>query len=1258
MTRRRRILLGAGVFVLLLLVGTAAMLAWVTTTRSGFDWALERARGYLPEQVEFAQAEGRLIGPITVRGLRVRTEGARLRVDEVQLRWRPQALLSGRVEVAYLGLHTVAVETTPTETQAETGPAELPPEIDLPLPVTVDRLVVADATLSGPDAEPQRLERLSTRIEADARALTINELELSSPMLDVEARLRIGTAQPYPVAGRIDWQGRPPEPLAPMAGRLDLGGNLEALQLRQRWNEPAEATLTAELRLFASEPRWQAQLDLLTAPVTAWSSAAPDLGVGAQLELNGSFEQASVSGAVDLTGLPTGPVRARLAAAGEFAARRVVLERLRVEPTRPGAWLAANGTAALEEGGPRFDLSLAWHDLAWPLTAGSDPVATSESGRFELAGTPEGYRFDGDARAWSPALGEDTAELQWSGNGSTERLEQFAASVNWRGARLETDGALDWAETQDARVDFRLEGLDPGRFSPDLSGRLQARGNLQAQWGGVPRVAVDLQNLSGALNGRPVEGHGRGAWREGRLRLDEVDLAAGDARLQAMGGVEGERVDVDWSLEVPQLSQLLPQVAGSLQADGSVTGDPTAPSARFRLQGDGLSIGEAHLASLRASGEIAEAGSADSRVGLQLRDIQAGGVRADTLALGLRGSRGDHRLVLELAAPRGDAAIALAGAFDGDWQGRLEQADLSPAQGPSWQLNEPAELAWRDPRFELARACWTADGAARVCAEGAGQAGAWQASLDAASIPLALVANPWRDDLRYEGELGLRVDVSQDGGPVTGEARLDVTPGRVAGTIGDMTTDLIEFGAGRVEATLAEERVDAMLELALADGGELAASVGIERAAPHPLAGRVRAALGELDLAAELVPQIGEIEGGLSADLELSGTLAEPGVSGEAELRAEQVSLPEMGVRLTQVELLARTAERSLTAEASMRSGEGRLGATVELAHEGERGWQGSGTVSGEDFTVADVPELHATIAPDLQWRIDGRDISIDGRVEIPTARIEPRDLSSAVQASPDAVVVRESAPGSGMPAEPEEIEGWQVSADVRVVLGDQVRINAFGLDADLGGAIRIVQRPGQLTNASGDLSVVEGTYSIYGQTLTIERGRVLFASGPLSDPGLDVRAVRRPRDVLVGVNVRGTLRRPRVELFSEPPMEESQVLSYLVVGMPLNETSSGERTSVAAAAAALASSRRGERMAQGLGIDEVTLEEEEQGEGASLVLGRYLSPRLYVGYGIGLLEQADSVRVRYELTRQWTVETRSGATSSADLLYSIESDE
>src|SRR5688500_14235662 len=107
---------------------------------------------------------------------------------------------------------------------------------------------------------------------------------------------------------------------------------------------------------------------------------------------------------------------------------------------------------------------------------------------------------------------------------------------------------------------------------------------------------------------------------------------------------------------------------------------------------------------------------------------------------------------------------------------------------------------------------------------------------------------------------------------------------------------------------------------------------------------------------------------------------------------------------------------------------------------------------------------------------------------------------------------------------------GLEVEARVRVVLGEDVTLRAMGLRTELEGSLLVVDHPGQpAPTASGELRLEEGTFRAYGQDLTIERGRLFFAGGPISNPGIDLRAYRRvpEGDVLAGLQARGTLRAP-----------------------------------------------------------------------------------------------------------------------------------
>ncbi|MFC1575622.1 translocation/assembly module TamB domain-containing protein [Gemmatimonadota bacterium] len=164
---------------------------------------------------------------------------------------------------------------------------------------------------------------------------------------------------------------------------------------------------------------------------------------------------------------------------------------------------------------------------------------------------------------------------------------------------------------------------------------------------------------------------------------------------------------------------------------------------------------------------------------------------------------------------------------------------------------------------------------------------------------------------------------------------------------------------------------------------------------------------------------------------------------------------------------------------------------------------------------------------------------------------------------------------------------------------------------------------------------------------------------GAIDNPGLDIRASRRARDgVVAGLDIRGTLRRPEITLFSEPAMMQSEALAYIVLGRSLGSASMSEGSRVADAAASLGlkgGNILAGKIGQRFGLEEVRIEAEGPLEEASLVAGKYLSPQLYVSYGVGLFEPVSLFRMRYLLSSRWTLQAESGKAAGADLLYRIE---
>jgi translocation and assembly module TamB len=130
--------------------------------------------------------------------------------------------------------------------------------------------------------------------------------------------------------------------------------------------------------------------------------------------------------------------------------------------------------------------------------------------------------------------------------------------------------------------------------------------------------------------------------------------------------------------------------------------------------------------------------------------------------------------------------------------------------------------------------------------------------------------------------------------------------------------------------------------------------------------------------------------------------------------------------------------------------------------------------------------------------------------------------------------------------------------------------------------------------------------------------------------------------------------------------MAEQEQLSYLVLGRSLDEAPDGQGSALSRAALAMGL-KGGDFLAknigQQVGLDQIGIETGSGEAGApsdpsdaALVVGKYLSPKLYVSYGIGLFDPESVLEMQYEISRRWTFVTQSsGESTGADVLYTVE---
>ena len=230
-----------------------------------------------------------------------------------------------------------------------------------------------------------------------------------------------------------------------------------------------------------------------------------------------------------------------------------------------------------------------------------------------------------------------------------------------------------------------------------------------------------------------------------------------------------------------------------------------------------------------------------------------------------------------------------------------------------------------------------------------------------------------------------------------------------------------------------------------------------------------------------------------------------------------------------------------------------------------------------------------------------------------------------------------------------------RATLDLRVDLGEKLRIRGMGLDAGLRGELHITAPQGRL-RVDGSVRTVDGTYRAYRQRLNIDRG-VLTFNGPIENPQLDIEATRPNLDVRVGVAVTGTVLVPRVRLFSDPDMSDADKLSWLLRGRASEGPGSGDTALLQAAAMALISGDEPNALDQFFnvfGLDDLSVRQSDGASGGAIVsIGKQLSRNWYVGYERGLNATTGNWQLIYRIAQRFTVRAQSGVSNSIELIWS-----
>ncbi|MGR8919242.1 MAG: translocation/assembly module TamB domain-containing protein [Gammaproteobacteria bacterium] len=1277
----RSLLVRSVLALLVLLVLGAAAVVWVVATPGGTQRAVALASGLSDGRLSVRATSGTLHRALALEDVRYDDGATVVEAGALTLSWTPEALLRGTLSIGQLTLDRVTLALPPAaeEAPAAETDAQLPAFPELPLAVRVERFELSEATLVSGDAR-HTLELLRLALRADARALELEVLEAQLPGHAVDGRVAVRNAEPLALEGALEWRGE--LGAQPGSGTLALGGDLAALELTVAGRAGAYGgRLEGSFELTRPVPRYA--IRVAADPVALDESGETRLE-GLTLDASGDLDHGRIEVSAGLRQAATPPRGMRVgldlrrdAAAwlGAFDWRAELGPdiapvagdgRLRVEGEEVSLALAAappypvtvDGSATLGED-PVVALAAAWDSMQLALAVG--PLEL-DAGTLTLEGPLSRLAVAARAGATAPTVGPVALDLE--AEVSPVRLRLKRANVDVLDGRVALDGEVALGAAPTGMLAFSGSALNLAALRADLETRLDLGGRigLSATDEG-PAVRVDLERASGDWRGSPLAASAVLEHAPGAIELSDARLTLGQNRADVAATLT-ETLNASFDVDFAELGLFADGLGGSLTLSGSAAGDPSRPAVDLVLDAPVLRFGDVAARSVAGRASFDLAADVDLDVALAVEALRLGEAPPARLALEADGRTAAHRLTLSWSRPDLDVALSASGALaQDDWSGDVETLALDHEELGAWALDAPMAVAWRSRRANVGQGCLRRDAAALCVAvrdwavDGAGG----EAELDLTAFPLEALQDYLPTTLRLNGQTDVAaMAVNADGGPT------------VRGTIGVREANVVLTTAQGVGETIPLERFAAQFALdpalvtvaasaAVGDWFVLEAELEHGLDAARSIDGTVELAAGDLGWIGEFVPAMAGSTGAAELRAALGGSLDAPRATVDGRLVSGRLLIPATGTRVSSLTLRVDTqASGELDFALDLAEGDGTLSLTGAVAPDAARGWPGSVRLSGEDFPVVRLPEAEADVSPALTASFSAEETLLGGRLVIPRVKVNLIELpDSAVAPSDDEIIV---GPASADDAA-EPVPGYfaeRVAGDVELALGDDVGIDAAGLEARLAGGLRWTKSRGEsFGRGVGRISIAEGAYRAYGQNLNVERGHLVFG-GPIDNPSLDVRAVRADIPVTAGIRVTGYLTAPSFALFSDPALADSEILSYIITGRGLSDASSDQAGLIASAALSLGAERGAvvtSQVQDAFGLDEFTVATGDTATDTSFVAGKRLTPKLSVRSDFNPFDRLWSFFVNYKLTNSWSVEAESGQRQGADLIYSFDRD-
>lgn len=1286
-----------------LLLVAVALLGWAIGTDSGSRSVWRAAVWTMQGKLSGSIADGSLINGIGLRNLHYRDNTMQLDIDRVDARWR-LSVLQRRLTVKYFHIGTVELNRQPSAPE----PTVLPTSLGLPFALELNDVALEKLRLQqGTSVTELRAARLHGSSDGSQHALVLDTL--MTAFGKTAATLHLNGKRPFAVSGSVQLTGAYQEERFALAAQLS--GSLQALGIAltadgDKLGGSADIVATP----FADIPLKRANLDLQHVNPQAFSATAPkaDLSLRAMLEPApaANVGDLRVVGSIDIVNAIPGRVdQQRLPLTSAKAVVDLGTDRLRLSDlhlhlldkamlTGKGEYLPTNQTGLFDFGITGLDpqaihRQLKPMQLRGPLQVKLRPGVQDVSLRLQ----DTRYTIAADATVSAGNISIKQVQLAAAGarvelSGTLETVAAMAFSVQ---GKLINFNPSVWMETGTVPASTKTKGSRLVTSHP-VSARINMDFNSSGLLSPSLQAALAFNIFDSSYDNLPMTGKGTVRLAGSRLLPSNVDVrvAGNQARLSGAFGAPSDRLDIH--IDAPQLARLGMGMAGQLKADGVLSGSMQRPNLQATYRGVELVFGPHRLNRLEGQTDLRTdlaAGVTGAGNQLQLR-IDGDGysgpdARIKQFSAQLSGTYASHQLTVRADGRVKEQTLSLSL----DAHGKITQ-DKS---GYGWNGVIDRLENKGMPRVALASPLPLTLGADKLIA------GATRLNVDRTMVDLRSLS-VIHGRVRSEGSahalevarlIALAREVTEVP-PITTDLVLDADWNfslaetasgyiRIARKSGDITVSTgsaqallglsalqlrVDFfgQAAHVAGTIAAGRIGSVQ--AEGQAGLLRQNGILVLAPDAPLRAHARLSVPDVNTIGALLGPQYSLNGRLMMDLNAAGTLASPRLSGAIQGDNLALTLFDQGIQL-------KNGIVRIVMDDNV----------IDLQQIEFHGGEGTLRAKGKVQLGAENPDLNAAIiadrlqlfaSPDRQLMLSGKatlanieeQLRIDGNFTVDKALFDlPK--SSAPRLGDDVVIVHKdgSARARAAATSQEKLTAatqkpasrFAPVISVLVNLGNNFRFNGSGADLRLRGEMNVRSEPLQALRATGTVRVAEGTYEAFGTRLNIERGIINF-QGPISNPNLNILAMRRNQDVEAGVEVTGNANQPRVRLISEPNVPDDEKLSWMMFGHGSDSSGIGQR-SASSQALAFVGNMGGKRIAKGIGLDQFSIGASESGltDDQVVNLGKAITEKLSVGYEQSLTGAASIAKATWQLSRRWSVVARTGTINGLNVLYNLRFD-